>query len=220
MGQQNKPVDLQPLEDQIIATSKKRSLIYDDIAEIVEYITKIKSIRFGMLGIYDYEDIAQEIRLKCHRILPQFQPGKTTAFNYFGRCADNLLRDIRRRHTLRKTNVCSRCVYYRNKECFLYGKHPKECERYKIYLINKERKEGITKMISDPGFAWHTQQAQGFMFDQERHYQRAISEIRNILPSGLILPFDMVLANSGIVPEIEDQLFATVKAIINYSIDW
>lgn len=207
-------------EERIVQIAKERPLVYADIVPIVEYIAKIKCIQFGELGVYGHDDIAQEVRLKCHKILHKFKPGMSTAFNFFGSCADNLLRDLRRKHTLRRTNVCSRCVYYRGRQCFLHNEELSQCARYKTYLENKKRKEGIARMRCDPEFAWHTQASNNFIFDNEGYYLKAIDQIKTVLPKDLNLAFRMIMANSGIAPETEEKLYAEVQTIIQNYIDW
>jgi len=208
------------IEKQIIDIATKRPLVYSDIEPIVEYIAAVKSKQFGSIGVYAIDDVAQEIRLKCSKIIAKFRPGTHSAFNFFGRCVDNCLRDLRRRHTLRRTNVCARCVFYRNGECFLHGEDLEKCDRYKDYLENKRKKEGIAHMRCDPEFSWNTQQSNGFIFDQEEYYERAIDDIGVMLPSGLIVPYRMMLANSGISPEDEERLFDAVKDVVYNTLDW
>jgi DNA-directed RNA polymerase specialized sigma24 family protein len=215
-----KHVDLEFEERRLRKTARKRKLTYHDISPIVEYVAAVKSSKFGEIGIYSADDVAQEIRAKCYRILHKFNPKEGTAFNFFGSCADNMLRDLRRKHTLRKTNVCYRCVYNRHGNCFLYGKDPERCERYVIYLENKRRKESVAKMLCDPDFAWHAQQSDSFMFDHEEYYEAAITQIRAALPTTMVHPFDMFMANSGVAPEVEDELFHEVKSVIKNCVDW
>lgn len=200
--------------------SRKRDVTYRDIEALIEYIVGVKCAKFGTIGIYNREDVAQEIRAKCYKILPRFDPAEGGAFNFFGSCADNLLRDLRRKHTLRKTNICSRCVYYRDHICFLYGDSQTKCKRFKAYLENKKKKESISKMVCDPDFAWHTQPSDTFLFDQEGYYEMAIADIRNGLPSGLVYPFDLLMANSGVSRRIENRLFREVQSVIQDKIDW
>jgi hypothetical protein len=213
-------VDLESEEQRLQEIAQTRKLTYLDISPIIEYVAAVKCAKFGGVGIYSPDDVAQEIRVKCYRILHKFNPAEGSAFNFFGSCADNMLRDLRRRHTLRKTNVCYRCVYNRRGKCFLYGKAPERCERYVIYLENKRRKESVAKMLCDPDFAWHTQQSNTFVFDKERYYVEAISQIRGMLPDELLYPFDMMMANSGIAPEVENELYHEVKSVIQSCVDW
>lgn len=207
-------------EEHLAQIAKERPLIYSDITPIVEYIAKIKCAQFGEIGVYGYEDVAQEIRLKCHKILHKYKPEALNALNFFGSCADNLLRDLRRRHTLRRTNVCSRCVYYREKKCFLHDEDLIKCVRYKTYLENKKRKESIARMKCDPEFAWNIQASNGFLFDNESYYLQAIDQIKKVLPKELTYAFNMIMANSGIAPETEEELYKEVQTIIQDSIDW
>jgi len=213
-------IDLATEEGRIQKIARQRSLTYRDIAPLVEYIAAVKCSKFGEIGIYEYDDVAQEIRAKCYTILNRFDPTEGSAFNFFGSCADNMLRDLKRKHTLRKTNVCYRCVYNRHGKCFLYGRNPERCERYVLYLENKRRKEHVAKMRSDPDFAWHTQQSNTFMFDREQYYETAIDQIKSALSGPMLHHFNMLMASSGLAPEIEDDLFHEVKSVIQHCVDW
>lgn len=208
------------LEKQLNALSKTRSLTYDDITEIVEYLASIKSRQFGEIGVYNLDDVAQEIRLKCASIIKKFVPGEYSVFNFLGRCIDNYLKDLRRRHTLRRTNVCCKCVYYQRGKCFLHGENIKKCFRYNEFLKHKKQKESISYMQCDPEFAWHMHVGDIFLCRSVAQYEDAIKELCVVLPADLVLPFKMVLAGSGIDEEIREELYDEVKSAIRYTLDW
>jgi hypothetical protein len=220
MKKNNSLSKVEQVEERLVQIAKVRPLTYTDIEPIVEHLAKIKCSQFGEIGVYGHDDVAQEIRLKCNKILHKYSPESSNALNFFGSCTDNLLRDLRRRHTLRRTNICSRCAYYRKKKCFLHNDDLIKCERYKTYLENKKRKECIARMKCNPEFAWHTQESNGFLFNNEDYYLQAISQIREVLPPKLTYAFDMVMASSGLTPEMEEELYKEVRTIIRDSIDW
>ena len=77
---------------------------YEDIEDIVEYLVKVKS-RFYSFDCYTEEDIAQEIRIICFRALEKFDPAKVGGRdkwqNFFGRCVDNGLKNLKRDNYIR-----------------------------------------------------------------------------------------------------------------------
>ena len=82
----------------------KQSLTYKDIEPIVEYLVKVKA-RDNTFDCWDTEDIAQEIRIICLYALDSFEPSRgkdhKTIVNYFGRCVDNRLRNLKRDRYIR-----------------------------------------------------------------------------------------------------------------------
>lgn len=79
-------------------------LTYDDIEPIVEYLAKVKS-RDNTFDCWDVEDIAQEIRIICMYALSEYEPSKAQTYkqavNYFGRCVDNRLNNLKRDNYIR-----------------------------------------------------------------------------------------------------------------------
>lgn len=82
---------------------KKHNLSYDDITDIVEYLVRTKSTSYAF-DCYTSEDIAQEIRIICYRSLDKLdldrvKDGKLQ--NFFGRCVDNGLKNLKRDNYVR-----------------------------------------------------------------------------------------------------------------------
>lgn len=80
-----------------------KSLNYNDIEPIVEYLVRTKS-RSYMFDAYSSDDIAQEIRIICLNAIPKVdlervKEGKLQ--NFFGRCVDNGLKNLKRDNYVR-----------------------------------------------------------------------------------------------------------------------
>jgi len=78
-------------------------LKYSDIEGIVEELVRVKSHLYTFSN-FESDDIAQEIRIICLRALDKFdssriEPDKWK--NYFGRCIDNGLKNLRRDNYVR-----------------------------------------------------------------------------------------------------------------------
>lgn len=79
-------------------TAKKKTLSYEDIQPIVEYLIRAKASSYSF-DVYGSDDIAQEIRIICMNALPKLdvervKEGKLQ--NFFGRCVDNGLKNLKR----------------------------------------------------------------------------------------------------------------------------
>ena len=82
---------------------KKPNLTYNDIEEIVEYLVKTKAYGY-QFDCYTTDDIAQEIRIICLNALAKLDPEKVKdgkMQNFFGRCVDNGLKNLKRDNYVR-----------------------------------------------------------------------------------------------------------------------
>jgi len=86
--------------------SKTRILTYQDIEPIVEYLVKTKSHTYAF-GTFGADDIAQEIRIICLNALGKVDPDRVVdgkLQNFFGRCVDNGLKNLKRDNYVRATS--------------------------------------------------------------------------------------------------------------------
>lgn len=84
----------------------KHNLKYDDITHIVEYLVRTKSAGYAF-DCYTKEDIAQEIRIICYRSLEKLDPERVKdgkLQNFFGRCVDNGLKNLKRDNYVRASS--------------------------------------------------------------------------------------------------------------------
>jgi hypothetical protein len=205
-------------EARIANLARKGILTYDDIVPIVELIIRGKVGKLGTIGVYDFDDIAQEIRAKCAKIIACFDPDKSTAYNFFGYCADNFIKDLIRKHTLRDGSVCNSCVYNNGQNCRLY-KELGKCCRYQNYLEQKRKKERVCLMRSNPNFSWGTYDKGIAARDTESFYLSNIKVIRYNLPGEMRYYFDLLLAGSGIPSIMYDELYEEVEYVIREFVD-
>jgi len=126
---------------------KRNKPTYKDIESMVEYLVKVKSDKFTF-DHYDRDDIGQEIRIICLKVLGHFDFEKVKEdkwINFFGRCVDNALRNLKRDKYIRPASTCS-------KECrMLHGEDKdisKVCKKWKNRQANNERKMTVKNPIS------------------------------------------------------------------------
>lgn len=92
-------------------TNKKKSidkLTYDDIEDIVEYLVSTKAWN-NTFDCWSVDDIAQEIRIICFKALTHFDSNKVKDgkhVNFFGRCVDNALMNLKRDNYVRYKKTC------------------------------------------------------------------------------------------------------------------
>ena len=87
-------------------TTNSHNLKYDDIKDIVEYLVRTKSSGYAF-DCYTREDIAQEIRIICYRSLNKLDPDRVKdgkLQNFFGRCVDNGLKNLKRDNYVRASS--------------------------------------------------------------------------------------------------------------------
>lgn len=84
---------------------KNHKISYEDIEKIVEQLVRIKSSN-AVFDCWEPDDIAQEIRIICLNALKHFDHDRvidSKAINYFGRCVDYRLQNLRRDKYIRFT---------------------------------------------------------------------------------------------------------------------
>ena len=83
---------------------------YADISDIVERLVNTEGRRYPIPGM-DHEDIAQEIRLECLRVLEHFNPARIgdSPYKYLQVCVKNFLYNVRRGIWVPNNPPCARC---------------------------------------------------------------------------------------------------------------
>ncbi len=143
--------------------TKKHSLTYDDIEEIVEYLVRTKSYGYTF-DCYTTEDIAQEIRIICFNALNKLDPERVKdgkLQNFFGRCVDNGLKNLKRDnyvrasspyrkkfHALEDSDVSEEAEEIREK----FAHHQKGVKR-KLAIRHASPIDGLTELIKNKQFA-------------------------------------------------------------------
>jgi DNA-directed RNA polymerase specialized sigma24 family protein len=119
-------------------------ITYDDIEEIVEYLVKTKCRNYTF-DCWTEEDIAQEIRIICLQKLVHFDPERAGApekwRNFFGRCVDNALKNLKRDNYLRAAPPCKDdCNLLHGEEAENSVEPGRICKRWLRFKKNLKRK--------------------------------------------------------------------------------
>lgn len=122
---------------------------YSDIEHIVEYLVKTKS-RAASFDCYSPEDIGQEIRIICFRALDHFDITRVKEDkwqNFFGRCVDNGLKNLKRDKFLRTSPPCKKDCEFLHGDEYLDNALGAVCKRWLRFRKNLQRKIKIRHPI-------------------------------------------------------------------------
>jgi hypothetical protein len=108
----------------------------------------MKKVKYNFPGV-DSEDLAQDIRLECWRVLQLHDPGKEgkSLFHFVARCIDNFLYNKFRGVYLDNNPPCLRCPEYikETKSCRI---DEVGCDRIVSYRDRMARKRAIASPLS------------------------------------------------------------------------
>jgi len=103
-----------------LSVASSGQLEYGDIHDIVEALIYTEGRKNPIPGL-SHDDIAQEIRLECLRVLASYDSTRigSSPYKYFQVCIRNRLYNMRRGIYVPNNPPCSRCVLWdkENKEC-------------------------------------------------------------------------------------------------------
>lgn len=122
--------------------SKKTELSYKDIEPIVEYLVKTKSRTYSF-DCYTDEDIGQEIRIICFRALDHFDITRVKEDkwqNFFGRCVDNGLKNLKRDNYLRTSPPCKGDCGFLHGDQYMNNELGRMCKKWLKFRSNLQRK--------------------------------------------------------------------------------
>lgn len=122
--------------------SIQNNITYEDISEIVEYLVKTKSRNYTF-DCWTEEDIAQEIRIICLQKLAHFNPERVEPDrwrNFFGRCVDNALKNLKRDNYLRAAPKCKDCDFLHGDEAENTKELGRICKKWLRFKNNLRRK--------------------------------------------------------------------------------
>lgn len=193
-------------------TLEENKISYEDIEAIIEHLVKVKS-HSAVFDCWEPDDIAQEIRIICLNALQHFDRSRVKddkLVNYFGRCVDYRLQNLKRDKYIRFTS-------YFNKDQI------REAEAYpesEIGLKYAKFKEGVKnrKRIKHPicidqvGEKFHEDTGAELidMEDFKKHLLHAI-------PHHLRTPLLIMMEGGG--KKVEKEVREEVQAFVQQCIE-
>jgi len=96
----------------------------EEVGKIIEGIAQTKGRQHQKIAYLDSEDIAQEVRIKCIKSLPRYDPRLSGAKlgTFLTVCAENRIRDIRRSLLYKHNKPCFRCPMW-DQDAYKRGEH-------------------------------------------------------------------------------------------------
>lgn len=102
--------------------------MYAKAQETIETVADNKARQFSRVAWLESDDVKQEVRIKCYKILHTYEPKKGDLQAYLAKCAEYRLRDIRRSLQYKHNPPCVRCPLWDAKAA-KEGKH--DCTEFK-----------------------------------------------------------------------------------------
>jgi len=131
-------------ESEVVASG----IPYESVQDLVETIVSMKKAKYNFPGV-DPEDLGQDIRLECWRVLKKHNPHKEgkSLFHFVARCVDNFLYNQFRGIYLDNNPPCLRCPDYikETKSCAI---DEIGCDRIVSYRDRMARKRAIASPLS------------------------------------------------------------------------
>ena len=195
--------------------TRKHNLTYDDIEHIVEYLvrTKASGYTFDTFGV---DDIAQEIRIICFNALDKLdldrvKDGKLE--NFFGRCVDNGLKNLKRDNYVRTSSPYKK--RFQQLEKSDESVEAKEVRRkYQHHQNNIKRKLAIRHAIPIDGLG---ELLNNDRFQKEMEYKDLERYLLEKADDEIIIPLKLIL--SGRAKDVSRKEKRRVQQFVKKTLD-
>lgn len=191
----------------VVATSGTPS--YDDVADVIEALVYSEGRRYPIPGM-DFEDVGQEIRLECIRVLQFYDASRIgpSPYKYLQTCVRNFLYNQRRGIWVPNNPPCVRCPLWDKvrKTCTI---DEVDCDKIVQYRANMATKAALKQPNSlefDVLDDAHESELDALVLDQS---------IRNALPANLVPYYDKLLLGEKIPPRAKKQIREIATGVIN-----
>jgi hypothetical protein len=147
--------------------------------------------------VYSPEDIGQEIRIICFKALQHFdvtRVEKDRWTNFFGRCVDNGLKNLKRDNYIRPSTPCPVDCSYLHGDEYLTNEVDGVCKRWLKHRENIQRRIGVIHPVNIEAVG---DVVRDFKMDDEGQYRDLRNFLIEKLPVELHKPLDEMLAGRG-----------------------
>jgi hypothetical protein len=182
---------------------------YAEVADVIEALVYKEGRRYPIPGM-DFEDIAQEIRMECIRVLQSYDSTRIgpSPYKYLQTCVRNFLYNKRRGIWVPNNPPCVRCPLWDKvkKTCTI---DEVDCDKIVQYKRNMATKAAIRQPNSlefDITDYQHEEGLDAIVLDQS---------IRNALPGNLIQYYEKMLMGEKIPARVKKQIRDIATGVIN-----
>lgn len=185
-------------------------LEYADIEEIIEALIYTEGRRYPIPGL-DGDDIAQEIRLECIRVMPSYDPSRIgpSPYKFLQVCVRNFLYNMRRGIYVPNNPPCTRCPLWdrTNKLCLVDEVGCDKIVQYRESMRTKaaiRRPNTLEVEVLDGGAEMDIN---AWILDES---------IRTVLPEHLISCYEKMISGRGgdVSPRHKKQVRDFVSQIV------
>lgn len=182
---------------------------YVDVIDIVEALVNTEGRKYPIPGM-DHEDIAQEVRLECLRVLEFYDPERIgpSPYKYLQTCVRNKLYNMRRGIWVPNNPPCARCPLWdrQNRFCTIDEMGCEKIIQYRSSMATKADLKRPSSLEID-------------VYDdaQENHMEAILldNSIREALPDHLIASYDALINGRSVTPRQKKQIRDIVTSIVN-----
>lgn len=182
---------------------------YANIADTVEALINTEGRRYPIPG-YDHDDIAQEIRVECLRVLSFFDASRIgpSPYKYLQTCVRNFLYNMRRGIWVPNNPPCVRCPLWDRirRTCTIEEIGCDKIVQYRDNMAAKADLRRPTSLEDDVLDNHQDEQTEAMLLDQS---------IRDALPTRLLPFYDKMLVGDKIPARIKREIRLIVTEIIN-----
>jgi len=182
---------------------------YADVADVIEALAH-KEGRARPIPGMDFEDVAQEIRLECIRVLQFYDASRIgpSPYKYLQTCVRNFLYNQRRGIWVPNNPPCVRCPLWdkMRKTCTI---NEVDCDKIVQYRQNMATKAALRQPNSlefDISDNHHEQELDAMVLDQS---------IRNAMPENLLEYYEKLLVGGKIPARAKKQIREIATGVIN-----
>lgn len=185
--------------------------LYEDYADVVERLIRTEGRSFLFPGL-DQDDIAQEIRVECVRVMNKFDASRIgpSPYQYLKQCVKNFLFNMRRGIYVPNNPPCIRCPYWSkyNKICLI---DEVGCQKIVDYRRNMSRRAAI----HNPG----TLDAEVLDHSVDASLGAIVLDesIRDVLPNCLVS--DYIKMSDGFSSEVSAKNKRAIRSIVQELLD-
>lgn len=190
-----------------VATNNTPS--YADVSDIVEALIYTEGRKYPIPGL-DFEDIAQEIRLECVRVLDFYDSERIgpSPYKFLETCVRNFLYNQRRGIWVPNNPPCVRCPLWdkTRKICTI---DEVDCDKIVNYRANMATKADLKRPASleiDITDDIHEQEMDAVVLDQS---------IRDAMPPELLSYYEKLVLGESIPAKIKRQIREIATGVIN-----
>jgi len=198
------------------AKLERLQLAYKDIEDIVEYLVSTKSHSFSF-DVYGPDDIGQEIRIICYRALQHFDTSRVEKerwTNFFGRCVDNGLKNLKRDNYIRPATPCKEDCAALHGDEYLTSDLDGVCKRWLKHKENIQKRIGIKHPVNIEAIGDVIRDGKE---DRNTQFRDLRIFILEKLPQELHEPFNDMLEGQGnkVTLNQRRKVQKAVKALLN-----